>query len=359
MARVLYTIPEVARYLRVDIEDINYEIEQKKLQTVAIGTKLRITNDSLQAFLKAKKIPEKRTTHRWWFYPAALTLFITGVAIAMEFPFPDWQAQEISPQVALFKDPVVSDVGDPERYAPVNAPLDYRRFNEAENPDGRGFTHTLMSLQHQNDLEPGALSFPWTLFINLDTNHDRGDGVGSIINLHNRGKGWATGYHVDSFAWNEGTTLGSNIEMLDMSGEMAYTVGMNIQNKAFRGDIGLQVQVGPLADTHPLWQAGMDGSWQTGIKLSGQPGFAHFNTGIELGENTTGDRGVWLRGKYRIGVDIGDNDLRMNAGSAIELAGDQAIGLRFNDQQQRIEFVSGNQVIAFLPSTSRDVNLGR
>jgi len=358
MKKVLLTIPEVARYLRVDIEDINYEVDQGHLPVVDIGSKVRVTQDALQTFLTTRKIPYHRTTSRPFVWLGLSMVLLTGVAIAIS-PFPNWQAQTIEPQAVTFKDESVTAVEDPERYALVNAPLDYRRFNDAENPDGRGFTHTLMSLQHQNHVEPDSLSFPWTLFINLDTDHDRGDGVASIVNLHHRGSGWAAGYHVDGFAWADGTVLGNNVEMSDYAGEGAYTVGVNIQNKAFRGDIGMQVQVGPIPDTHRFWQPGMDGSWQTGIKLSGTPEFAEFHTGIELGPNTNGRRGIWLRGDYQAGIDMGDNDLFLNAGAVIQLAGSQAVGLKFNPDQQRLEFISNNQVIAFLPVESRNVDLSR
>lgn len=351
----VYTVAEIARKLRVDCSDIEHEVQAGRLAAIVVAGKTRIVDAEWQRFSgqhsKVQRFP------LLWRATAIAAMVVTTTVLAMDLPFPVWQAEEIAPQTALFKDSATLNDGDPQRFSPVNAPLDYRRYNEAANPNGRGFTQSLMSLQQQNNVEPGSLSFPWTQFIRLDTNHDRGDGTGLIVNLHNRGSGWATGYHVDSFAWGNGTTLGSNIEMRDMAGQGAYTVGMNIQNKAFPADIGLQVQIGPLRQNHPLWQQGMDGRWLTGIKLASDVDGGVFDTGIELGQNTAGERGLWLRGKYTKGIDLGKNSLTMQAGSLLQLADSQQIGMRFNASRQRIEFVQAGQVIAFLDSRRRNVDL--
>ncbi len=355
--KTVYTIQELAHQWRVDEADIVHEITAGRLAALQIAGKTRIPVAAWRRFAGLRTTtPASRRMSRWSLL-AGMALLAAGGVIAMDLPFPMWQGQEIPPQTALFKDDEVFSDGDPQRYAPVNAPLDYRRYNEAANPPGRGFTHSLLSLQQQNNVEPGSLSFPWTAFIRLDTNHDRGDGVGSIVNLYNRGSGWATGYHVDSFALGTGTTLGSNIELLDLAGQGAYTVGMNIQNKAFKADVGMQIQVGALPDTHPLWQPGMDGSWQTGIMLSSPHAQGRFETGLELGPRTSGRRGIWLRGDYATGIDLGENDLSMQAGALLTLANAEQVALRFNAQRERIEFVQAGQVLAFLPVDSRNVNL--
>ena len=67
MRHELYTIPEIARRLRVDIDDINYEIDQGYLKTVTIGTKLRITQAALQAFLNHRRIDINLSAkHKLW-----------------------------------------------------------------------------------------------------------------------------------------------------------------------------------------------------------------------------------------------------------------------------------------------------
>ncbi len=86
MKKTLFTIPEVARYLRVDIEDINYEIDQRQLQTVAIGTKVRVTSDALQDFLTARNIPEYKPLLRWWLYAAIPTVVVAGIAAGINLP---------------------------------------------------------------------------------------------------------------------------------------------------------------------------------------------------------------------------------------------------------------------------------
>jgi hypothetical protein len=284
---------------------------------------------------------------------------VAGAAFAMDFPFPIWEGEEIPPQATEFSDPQALNPSDPDRYALVNAPLDYRRYNEAPNPDGAGFTHMLMSLQQQNDVPPGSTSFPWTLFVNLDTNHDDGDGVASHLRLHNRGAGWSAVAHADGFAWGTGTTLGNNIEMLDMNGGNAHTVGVNIQNKAWQGDVGLQIQTGPLRESHPLFEPGMDGSWRTGIKIAGHGDGGYYGTAVEIGPRTVGKRGIWLRGDFGIGIDLGRNNLRMQGGSVLSLDGKERIGMRFNPKRKRIEFLDKGKVIAFLDVSERNIDLSR
>lgn len=358
---MLYTVPEVARRLRVDIEDINYEIDQGHIQTIAIGNKVRVERESLNRFLEKRDINKAIfDKQRNWHWGVLGVLLMAGSVTAMTLvsPFPGWMPETINPQQAVFLEAGNPAEPDPARFAPIEAPLDYKRFNVTPVDEGTGITHMLTSLQLQNDVPPGSWSFPWTLFTKLDTNHDFGDGVGSIVNVNNRGAGWATGYHVDSIAEGTGTTLGSNIEMLNLSGD-AYMVGMNVQNKAFRADVGLQIQTGPLPENHRWWEPGMDGSWQTGIRLEGAPDFGYYGTGIELGLNTHGDRGIWVRGNYANGIDLGTNDLTMQAGTRLELDTATEIALTFNKANGRIEFVNGDEVIGFLETTERNRDLGR
>lgn len=355
----IHKLSDVARMLRVEESDVRMEIEAGRLRAVTIGSRNRIAESDLNAYLWVLNInPAIRRFPGARFLIAAAIISVSTclTAATSEFPFPEWQHQQTPPEKTLFKDQDVIGAGDPERFPPVNAPLDYRRFNEAGNPGGIAFTHSLMSLQHQNNLAPGSFSFPWTLFINLDTNHDRGDGVASYLRLHNRRDGWATGSHVDAIAHGQGTTLGTNVETIDRYGD-AFIVGMNVQNKGFIGDVGMQIQTGPLPRSHPWWQPGMNGGWETGIRLAGHSRSGHYGTGIELGRRTTGNRGLWIRGDFNTGIDLGGNDLRMAAGSRLELSYDGTVAMRYNAHRGHIQFLNGEEVIAFLDIEARDRGL--
>ncbi len=359
-SRVL-TPDQAAHLLQVKSADINTEIAAGRLPAFRVGAKVRISRTDLEEYVTAQGASGLGSQRSRW--PAALAvgmLLAASVVWAVaDFPFPQWSHVEIGPQEALYIDEQAASAPDPDRFAPINAPLDYRRYNEAPNPDGTGYTHMLMSLQHQNDLPPDSLSFPWSLFINLDTNHDRGDGVGSIVNLWNRGGGWSTAYHADVFAKGSGTAIGANIETYDLGDDRSHLIGLNVQNKAHRGSAGLQVQTGPLPDSHPWWQPGMDGGWTAGLRIAGMPGAGHYRTGIELDRHTHGRYGLRILGQFDTGIDLGDNSLRVNGGVPIELDGRNGLALRYNPERARIEFVAGDGTIAWLDVNDRDVDLGR
>ena len=349
------TVGEAARWLRVDPASIEREIAAGNIRAVKIDGHTRIARGVVEDYLGLRS--RVTASRRWGVVAAVAAIALTGTAVSMDFPFPLWDdAVEITPQVAEFVDPVTLPESDPSRYGLVNAPLDYRRYNEAPNQAGSGATHMLMSLQMQNDLPPGSLSFPWTQYVQLDTNHDLGDGVVSHLRLHNRGEGWSTAAHTDAFAWGTGTTLGNNIELLDIGGT-AYTVAMNIQNKAWRADVGMQIQTGPLPATHPLFVPGMDGSWEAGIRLSGHEGGGYYKTGIDFDPFTQGQRGIWMRGDFDIGLDLGTNELSMQNGTKLTLGAGSGVAMRFNANRGRIEFLQNDVVVAFLNINERSVNL--
>lgn len=359
----ILTYQEAASRLRVEVDDLRHEVECGRLASFRVGGKPRIAVDDLKALLSAQGASTSALDNpnfRLKTGVAVVALLLAGSLLAnVDFPFPRWGETRIVSQIAEFVDPAASTQPDPARFQPLNAPIHYRRFNDAPNPEGAGFTHSLSAFQLQNVLEPDSLSFPWTSYFGLDTNHDRGDGVGNLVQLRNRGKGWSAAYHADVFAYGPGAAIGSNIETLDVGDERAFLVGMNVQNKAFRGDVGIQVQTGPLPPDHPLWQPGMDGGWETGMRLSGRPGAGFYRTGIELDRHTHGQRGMWMRGDFDIGIDLGANSLRVDSDTPIELNGAGGIALRFNSSRGRIEFVNGNSVIAWLPANARNVNLAQ
>lgn len=358
--RVL-TPRQAAGLLQVACQDIESEIAQGRLTSFRVGRHVRISRADLDRYVAEQgATPPGGGKARWPVLLATGLVMTLGLAwAAADFPFPHWPHEEIGPQQALFVDETAATAPDPDEFAPINAPLDYRRYNEAANPGDAGYTHMLMSLQHLNEVPPDSTSYPWSLFVNLDTNHDRGDAVGSIVNLWKRGSGWSTAYHADVFAYGSGAAIGSNIETYDLGEDRSHLIGLNVQNKAHRGSAGLQVQTGPLPESHPWWEPGMDGGWNAGLRLSGMPGAGHYRTGIEFDRYTHGRYGLRMLGRFETGIDLGDNSLRVNGGVPIELDGRSGVALRYNPDLARIEFVSGDHTIAWLDVHHRDVDLGR
>jgi excisionase family DNA binding protein len=355
--RPVLTLVEAAELLRVSTADIEAEIAAGRLADVSVGRCRRILRRDLDGFVRTQG-SRGLQWHLPWRMAVAVTALCVGLAWAVaDFPFPHWAHVEIGPQEALFVDDQAAGSADPEQFMPINAPLDYRRYNNAPNPGDTGYTHTLMSLQQHNDVPPDTTSYPLAFFVNLDTNHDRGDAVGSIVNLRKRGAGWAAAYHADVFAYGSGAAIGSNIETYDMGDERSYLIGLNVQNKAYTGSAGLQVQTGPLSDDHRWWAPGMDGSWMAGLRLAGQPGAGYYDTGIEFDRHTHGRRGLWMRGQFDVGLDLGTNSIRMAGGVPLELDGRAGIALRHNPDLDRIEFLQDGEVIAWLDTAARGVNL--
>lgn len=355
MKRTL-SVRKAARWLDVDPGDIRQAIERGQLDAVRVGDRVRITRSAWRAFL-GERNNDSRRRHSRLTVALIAGLILTGTALAVDPPAFIWDYQPVPPQDMEFTAPNATTESDPARYAKTYAPLDYRRYNDTADAGTPG-TGSVMALQLQNNVPEGTASFPWTTYLQLDSNHDAGDGVVSHLRLWNRGAGWAAAAHTDAFALGSGTTLGQNIEVIDMTGE-AYTVGLNIQNKAFRSDVGIQVQTGPYPEGHRFYQEGMDGSWYTGLRLAGDPEGGEYHTGIELGPNTRGRRGLWMRGDYDTGIDMGENDISMSGGARVDLDGNQGVGMRYNPARDRIEFLRGSEIIAFLDVDERGVDLAR
>src|SRR6266542_1790534 len=76
---------------------------------------------------------------------------------------------------------------------PPSQPLDTMLlFERGDNNNARPMTHQVLSLIHQ---EKGKSSYPWTLYISLETHHEQGDACAICSRLHKHGPGWSTGIH--------------------------------------------------------------------------------------------------------------------------------------------------------------------
>ncbi|HOX55320.1 MAG TPA: hypothetical protein P5205_01735 [Candidatus Paceibacterota bacterium] len=207
---------------------------------------------------------------------------------------------------------------------PPGQPLDTMLlFERGDENNGRAMTHEVLSLIHQ---EKGKHSYPWTLYASLETHHETGDACVVCSRLHKHGPGWSTGLHSEVFNHGRGVALGVNIEMSnDYPGaEQTVIAGLNIQ--AVGGPVPMQY----------------------GIQI--HDGANHFQTAIHLpGKGATG---IDLPGAFQTGLNLHNNNIRLNEGACVELDGKGKIKLRY--RKNRIEFLNGDHCFAHLDVNAKD-----
>ncbi|PCJ15288.1 MAG: hypothetical protein COB04_13480 [Gammaproteobacteria bacterium] len=353
--QALYTFEQTCQLLHLNDAQLQDQLDNKKLRATHFPFGVRITGKELKTYIRKH---QHRNTPKLGKRPAIFAsalLMLTTTAFAMS-SFPDWQHIPAPAIKSIFSN-YDSTTEFFTQWLRIDAPIQFNRFNDQANIVGSDSTHSVMSLQFNNEVNGGE-SFPWPLFVNLDTDHGTGDGVSGLFRLHNRDSGWGASTHVDGFAYGMGPTIGSNIEMLNLNEANQSVFGLNIQNKAYEAQSAINIQTAPIPSNDPNWRPGMEGSWKTGISFqSGSNIDSQFTTGIDFGPNTYGDRGIWLQGDFEAGIDMGANNLRMNAGSKIELESTGQVAMRYNPETYRIEFLYGEEVIGFLNTSDRDINL--
>ena len=184
-------------------------------------------------------------------------------------------------------------------------------------------THEVLSLVQE---ERGTQAFPWTLFASLVTHHEKGDAVVLQSRLHKHGAGWSTGMHSEAYCHGRGVTLGANIEMHnDFAGPGgAQVIGLNIQASGGPSEMHCGIQI--------------------------QDGAGRFHTGIRL--NSKGSNGLDMVGKYDVGINAHDNNIRLNEGACVELDGEGKIRVRYRNG--RIEFLNGDKCFGHLDVNGED-----
>lgn len=207
---------------------------------------------------------------------------------------------------------------------PLDTMLLFERGDE-ENGQKNG-TREVLSLIH---VEKCTASYPWTIFASLDTHHEIGDACVLCSRLHKKGPGWSTGLHSEVFNHSRVVAIGANIEM---SNDAPADVDTDV--------IGLNIQA--VSGTRPM---------QYGIHIHDQEKTqTHFQTAIGL--NGRGAVGVDMPGKFEIGLNAHDNNIRLNEGACIELDGKGQIKVRYKNG--RIEFLNGDKCFGHLDVNGED-----
>ena len=350
-----YTLNQTCQLLCLSPGQLQGELKNKHLRSIQFPFGQRIAGKDLKKYINKHQHAFRPKLSKRPAIITAAVLMLSTTAFAMN-NFPAWQHISVPAIKSVFSNyDSLEDIYT--QWAPVDAPIQFNRFNDQSNVNTPGATHSIMSLQFNNEVA-GEESYPWPLFVNLDTDHGSGDGAAGLFRVHNRDRGWSASTHMDGLAYGTGTTIGSNIEMLNLNQGNDSVFGLNIQSKAYEAKSAINIQTAPIGQNDPLWQPNMDGSWETGIRFqSGNNTESHIGTGIKFGPNTYGDRGIWLQGDFEAGIDMGQNNLRMNAQSKIEFETTGQVAMRYNPDTYRIEFLYGEDVIGFLNTSDRNIDL--
>jgi hypothetical protein len=188
-------------------------------------------------------------------------------------------------------------------------------------------------------------SHPWALLVETRTRHTVGAAVGVHARLRNEGGGWGAASHSEVIASGSGTTIGSNIEVSPMG--TGRVIGLNIQAKNGYGGVPAN-------------------TWTNeGINLQSNEGVAFVDgiryectaaTGLHFAPSSSSSRAIWIEGTHTVGIDVGANPIRMNAGTTIQLEATGAITVRY--LTGRIEFRHGTRVLGWL-ATDASASGGR
>ncbi|HEX8520603.1 MAG TPA: hypothetical protein VF669_00020 [Tepidisphaeraceae bacterium] len=196
-------------------------------------------------------------------------------------------------------------------------------FERGDESSGNAITHQVLSLVHQ---ERGKNSYPWTMYVSLETHHEFGDACVVCSRLHKHGPGWSTGLHSEVFNHGRAVALGVNVEMSsDFHGaESTQVIGVNVQ------------------------AVGGDRVMQYGMQIHDREN--HFQTGIGL--NGSGETGLDLGGSFKVGINARKNSIRVDEGTCIELDGEGKVKIRYS--KGRIEFLNGEKCVGHVDVGGED-----
>lgn len=201
--------------------------------------------------------------------------------------------------------------------------------------DARGGSGTreILSLISSNT---AASSFAWPLFVELQATTSPS---ATLANSHstaiqcrayNRSTGspWVACLHLEPHH-GEFENNGAAVP-----GAQGITVGMSceVTRKASGGTcVGVEVMSTGPSSSAPDAALQIDSA-------SGGPGWA---TGIKFVGSGNGNIGIDFQNSYSMGIDLKNNDLRMNKNRKILLEASGSVFLRYNDNNGRIELVKG------------------
>ena len=144
---------------------------------------------------------------------------------------------------------------------PLDVPVVWQRRHTQSGPPGA--THGILALVAE---ATGDTSFPWPLYIQLTTSHNKGDAVGSTVRLTQLGNGWGAAFHTDVYHQGPSTSIGANIEITKKVDD-GRAIGINIQSKGLTTDAAINIQTAPINPSSANAPPQPTGKWNTGIHL--------------------------------------------------------------------------------------------
>jgi hypothetical protein len=227
---------------------------------------------------------------------------------------------------------------------PLDSMVTWARSDSPKN--AAAYTSEVLSLIGEGSQQN---SYLWPMYIELrgTTNSaatmQSSQSVGATVRslVRSVGSPWTAGYHSEiahgRLGLASGNVVPTNGTSILFNGEMrSYsaggdTIGVNLQcvytdSNSKNCKHALNIQAGSSTT-----------AWQNGI---------HFES---IGNYVTDSIGInFDQSRYNVGLDLGDNSLRLNAGQKILLTKDGTVYLRYNQSSDRVEiFRSGMRVASF------------
>jgi hypothetical protein len=241
------------------------------------------------------------------------------------------EVAQLNGKLAALTSPVLhatENFGDSAEQPPLDSPVIWMRGQKQSTPPE--YSVEILSLIQEVVAER---SYPWPLYIQLTSSHNEGHAVGAYVRLIEKGNGWGTSFHTDVIHEGTGTTIGSNIEVTKKTTD-GRAIGVNIQSKGHWTEEGINLQ------------SDSTSGWKTGI---------HFDDGSK------GTRGIWMQGKWDVGIDMGDNAIRMNQGAELCFDETRRFYVKYNPDTNRIEFHNRgdgeDKVIGYIPADADEHKL--
>jgi hypothetical protein len=203
----------------------------------------------------------------------------------------------------------------------------------------RGCTGEILSLIYEQS-ETENLVHPWPFYVQLDTAHAEGDATGTNARIYNRSTGWAAAHHGEVIAYSAGSVnIGSNLEISPMAAGNRM-IGLNLQAKnGYSGETP-----GHWSSEAVNIQSDSNVGWMTGIEFDR----VRMGTGIDFSPGSSGTNAIRIRGAYNVGLDMGANNIRLNAGAKACFEATDRICIRYNAKKSRLEFMNGSSLLAYL-----------
>jgi hypothetical protein len=202
---------------------------------------------------------------------------------------------------------------------------------------GAGYTNMLLALISENTQ---TNSFSWPLYVELrgtsssSATQTTSQSVGATVRAYNSsiGSPWLAAFHSEPHHgenWEgktsnaNGTTIGYNMELSRLT-SYGTAIGIELQNTvnfSANGDIGLNIV-----------STGSNKGWGSGIYFQGGAG--------------AGNVAINMEAQYNLGLDLGPNSMRMNAGEKVILEHYGTAWLSYNPTTGNIELYKNSKLVA-------------